>query len=233
MSDFFDHIHGVLEAIREWMYQLAGSPWAVWWLFGLSFAESSFFPLPPDILLIAMGLTKSAVANPSLNFVYAAVCSVASVLGGMLGYAIGYYGGRPLATRMFKPKRVETVERLYAKWDIWAVAIAGFTPIPYKVFTITTGVLKAGFVRFIIASAASRSARFFMVATLLYFFNKQAEQILKKHIGPATLVLVIAALLGVFAIKFMSKRKGSQGEGALTGSSTEAEAVAEEDPSRH
>jgi membrane protein YqaA with SNARE-associated domain len=211
VSDFLEWIHGILEAVREWMYALAASPWAVWWLLGISFAESSFFPIPPDVLLIAMGLTPSAVADPGLNFVFAAICSVGSVLGGVLGYGIGYYGGRPLAVRFFKARRVETVERLYARWDVWAVAAAGFTPIPYKVFTITTGVLRAGFWRFVVASAASRSARFFLVATLLYFFNKQAEEILNKHIGPATLILVAVGVLGFVVLK-LARRRGAGGE---------------------
>jgi len=202
MSDFLETITAPLEWLRDWTLQFAASPVATWWLFGLSFAESSFFPVPPDVLLIAMGIKA-----PAWSFWFALVCSVGSVLGGALGYAIGYYGGRPVAVRIFKEKRVQSVEAMYAKWDVWAVAIAGFTPVPYKVFTITTGVLRAGFWRFLAASAASRSARFFMVATLTYFFGKQTERILNKHIGPATLGLVVVAILGVVAIRYMAKRK--------------------------
>jgi membrane protein YqaA with SNARE-associated domain len=208
MSDFLETIKAPLEWLRDWTLQFAASPAATWWLFGLSFAESSFFPIPPDVLLIAMGIKA-----PAWSFWFALVCSVASVLGGALGYAIGYYGGRPVAVRIFKEKRVHTVEQMYAKWDVWAVAIAGFTPVPYKVFTITSGVLRAGFWRFLVASAASRSARFFMVATLTYFFGKQTERILNKHIGPATLILVVVAILGVVAIRYMAKRKKVDADG--------------------
>jgi membrane protein YqaA with SNARE-associated domain len=214
MGELLDWLKAPLEALRDWTLQFATSPAATWWLFALSFAESSFFPVPPDVLLIAMG-----IGRPALSFWFALVCSVASVLGGCAGYGIGYWGGRPLVDRLFSRKKVEAVERMYAKYDVWAVAVAGFTPVPYKVFTITTGVLRAGFWRFVAASAASRSARFFMVAALTYFFGEQTERILNRHIGPATLALVAAALLGVLAIKvFSGKRRAGSAEAA-----TEAE----------
>jgi membrane protein YqaA with SNARE-associated domain len=228
VSDFLDSLTAPLEALRDWTLQFANSPAATWWLFGLSFAESSFFPIPPDVLLIAMGIKA-----PAWSFWFALVCSVASLLGGMLGYAIGYYGGRPLAVRIFRAKRVETVERMYAKYDVWAVAIAGFTPVPYKVFTITTGVMRASFWRFVVASAASRSARFFLVAALLYKFGRQAEEILNKHIGPATLALVAAGVLGFVVIKFFAKRKHAQ-EAAEEGSKSpppEEDAASPDEPS--
>lgn len=214
MSDFVDTLVKPLEALRDWTLQFANYPTASLWLLGLSFAESSFFPIPPDLLLIAMGLTDAARANPGVNFLYALICSVGSVLGGMLGYAIGYYGGRPVAEWLFKKRRIDTVERMYAKYDVWAVAIAGFTPVPYKVFTITTGVLRGGFWRFVIASAASRSARFFLVATLLYFFADKTRDILEKHIGPATLILVAVAVLGFLVINLLVRKKGKEEDAA-------------------
>lgn len=208
MDDFLDALRAPLEALRDWTLQFAASPAATWWLFALSFAESSFFPIPPDVLLIAMG-----IKFPAWSFWFALVCSAASVLGGCAGYAIGYYGGRPVAEKLFSKRKIETVERMYARYDIWAVAVAGFTPVPYKVFTITTGLLRAGFWRFAAASAASRSARFFMVATLTYFFGREAERILSRHIGPATLALVAAAVLGVLAIRHFAGKRGADGEG--------------------
>ena len=206
MSGFLAKLTAPLEQLRDWTLQFACTPGAPWWLFALAFAESSFFPIPPDVLLIAMGLTESALADPGIIFFYALICSLGSVLGGCLGYCLGYWGGRPLADKLFSEKKVEAVERMYARFDMWAVAVAGFTPVPYKVFTITTGLLKAGFWRFTLASALSRSARFFMVATLLYFFGEKTRELLDKYIGPATLALVAVAVLGFLAIKFFAGR---------------------------
>ena len=117
-----------------WVESFAATPYGVWALFVISFAESSFFPIPPDVLLIALCL-----ARPEQSLWFAFVCSVASVLGGMAGYGIGYYGGRPLVKRLFKPEKVRAVERLYERYNAWATGIAGLTPLPYKLFTISGG----------------------------------------------------------------------------------------------
>lgn len=201
---------GIFRRLYDWTMSIAAQPWAPWGLFGLAFAESSFFPIPPDVVLIAMGLSC-----PAKVFWYAAITSAGSVLGGCLGYVIGWYGGRPLANRLFGRKKVQAVEDMYQKYDVWAVAIAGFTPIPYKVFTIATGLLKAGFWRFTAASAASRSARFFLVATLVYFFGKPARLILEKYINVALLALVALGLGGFLAVKYLARwrhGKGAPGE---------------------
>jgi membrane protein YqaA with SNARE-associated domain len=199
-------LRDILKGLYAWTLAIAGQAWAPWGLFGIAFAESSFFPIPPDVLLIAMGLSEEATARPGLCFWYALICSAGSVLGGCLGYAIGLYGGRPLAEKIFRKQRIETVERLYRKYDIWAVVIAGFTPIPYKVFTITTGLLRAGFWRFVIASAASRSARFFLVATLLYFLGPQVKEVLDTKFELATLVLVVIGIGGFAALKLLHRK---------------------------
>ena len=201
-----DSFRAAVTWLYTWTKSLAAMPWAPWGLFAIAFAESSFFPVPPDVLLIAM-----ALAQPKLAFWYALICSVGSVLGGCLGYAIGYYGGRPLAVRLFKPHRIASAEQLYAKYDIWAVAVAGFTPVPYKVFTITTGLLRAGFWRFVAASAASRSARFFLVSTLIYFFGAQAQELIEKRLDVAALVLVALGVGGFVAVKYLGRRRSAAG----------------------
>jgi len=128
------------EKLFAWIDALAAMPHPGWWLFLLAFAESSFFPIPPDVLLVTLG-----VANPERAIWYGFVCSVGSVLGGMLGYGIGLYGGRPLLYRFFSDRKIHAVERLYDRFNAWATGIAGLTPIPYKVFTIAGGAFKINF----------------------------------------------------------------------------------------
>jgi membrane protein YqaA with SNARE-associated domain len=152
----------VREQIFAWIDQLAAAPNPGWWLFLLAFAESSFFPIPPDVLLITLG-----VATPERAVWYGIVCSVGSVLGGGLGYAIGLYGGRPLLYRLFRASRIHAVERLYDRYNAWATGIAGLTPIPYKVFTIAGGAFKINFKVFLVASVVSRSLRFMTEGVLL------------------------------------------------------------------
>lgn len=164
-------------------------------LFLMSFAESSFFPVPPDVLLIAMSL-----GAPQMALWYALICSVASVLGGIGGYFIGTKAGRPLLTRWVSVQRIAKIEGLFQRYGGWAVAIAGFTPIPYKVFTIGAGVFRINFTVFIVASLISRSARFFLEGLLIYFLGSTAKYILTNYLdlitfGFAGLVLLVYLLL--------------------------------------
>ena len=194
-----------LADLYNWTMSLMASPNAPLWLFVVAFIESSVFPIPPDVLLIGMG-----VANPHLSFLYATICTVGSVMGGMLGYCIGYYGGRPIAIKLFKEQRVLAAERIYQKYDIWAVAIAGFTPVPYKVFTILTGVMEAKFWRFVVVSALSRGARFFMVAVLLFFFGESIKGFLDKYFGWLTIALFAGIIGGFLAVGYWSKKRHVQ-----------------------
>jgi membrane protein YqaA with SNARE-associated domain len=188
--------------LYNWTMSLMASPNAPLWLFIIAFIESSVFPIPPDVLLIGMGL-----ANPQMSFLYATICTVGSVMGGMLGYGIGYFGGHPIATKLFRKERVEGAERIYQKYDIWAVAIAGFTPVPYKVFTILTGVMEAKFWRFVVVSALSRGARFFIVAALMFFFGETIKGFLDKYFGWLTIALFAGIIGGFLAVGWWSKKK--------------------------
>ena len=118
--------------LYDWMLSWADSPYGVPALFGLALAESSFFPLPPDVLLIAL-----ALGNPVNAWWFATVATVGSVLGGALGYGIGLYGGRPVLKKIMGQERVDVVHDYFQRYESWAILIAGFTPIPYKIFTIT------------------------------------------------------------------------------------------------
>ena len=173
------------------------SPYAVVALFIFAFWESSFFPLPPDPLLIAM-----AVAQPDNALYYAAVCTAASVLGACLGYFIGVKGGRPIVERFFKRDKIEAAEGLYQSYDVWAVGAAALTPIPYKVFTITAGVARVDFLRFILASVVGRGARFFAVGIAVYFFGPSIQRAIDQYFELFTIGFLVLIVAGFLAIRY-------------------------------
>lgn len=192
----------MLEDLYRWTVNWAHTTHAEIALLLIAFAESSFFPIPPDILLIAMG-----VANPEQAFWYALLCSIGSVLGGSAGYGLGRWGGRPLVRRLFSEKTVSSVQRLYHRYDMWAIAIAGFTPLPYKVFTLSAGIFHIKFGKFVLASVLSRPARFFLVGGALYFWGEAVRSVLEKYLNLATILLIVALVGGFIAIRWMGKRK--------------------------
>jgi membrane protein YqaA with SNARE-associated domain len=171
--------------------QFAAAPHPGWWLFLLAFAESSFFPIPPDVLLITLG-----VATPERAIWYGLVCSIGSVLGGVLGYGIGLYGGRPLLYRFFAEKKIHGVERLYDRYNAWATGIAGLTPIPYKVFTIAGGAFKINFKIFVLASMVSRTLRFMAEGVLLFFFGEAIRGFLFEWFNWLSIVFVVLLVGG-------------------------------------
>jgi membrane protein YqaA with SNARE-associated domain len=195
----------------DWMLAWANTPHALIALFVFSFWESSFFPIPPDPLLIAM-----AVADPSLAPFYALVCTIASVLGASFGYLIGNKGGRPLVDRFFKGEKVRAAERLYQRYDVWAVGAAAFTPIPYKVFTITAGVASLNFFRFILVSFVGRGARFFLVGMAIYFFGPSIQLLIDEYFDVLTISFLVLLILGFVAVKYggayLSKKHGTPEE---------------------
>ncbi len=181
---------------------MAEHPRAVWALSGVSFVESSFFPLPPDIMLIPMVLAKRAKA-----FVYASWASISSVLGGVLGYAIGYYlydmVGKPVLDFYGYGDKFGQFAAQYNEWGGWIVLMAGLTPFPYKVITIASGVTGLAFPVFIIASIIARSARFFAVAALLYWFGPQIRSFIEKYFGLVTIAFFVLLIGGFAAIKLL------------------------------
>ena len=184
-----------------WVISWAYTPYGGVALFLNAVAESSFFPLPPDVLLIVLSILR-----PPLSFVYAAICSVGSVLGGVVGYVLGLKGGRPLLQRFISAERIRFVERYYQKYDIWAVGIAGFTPIPYKAFTISAGVFVLDLKRFILISLVSRSARFFLVGLVIFLFGETAKLYITKYINTFSIAFVALLILGFLVIRFFAKR---------------------------
>ena len=189
------------DRLFEWIDQIAASPHPGLWLFVLAFAESSFFPIPPDVLLITLG-----VAAPERAIYYSVVCSVASVLGGAFGYGIGLFGGRPLLYKVFKEHKIHAVERLYDRYNAWATGIAGLTPIPYKVFTISGGAFKINFKVFMLASVVSRSLRFLTEGVLLFFFGERIRDFLYSQFNWISIAFVVALIGGFWVIQHYGRR---------------------------
>ncbi len=187
-----------------WVLSWAHTPYATAALGVLAFAESSFFPIPPDVLLISLCLI-----HPAGSFGYALVCTFSSVLGGIFGYAIGKYGGRPLLERFVSKRKIQAVERYYQRYDVWAVGIAGFTPIPYKIFTVSAGAFLLDFIRFTLASLLGRGGRFFLVAALFYFFGEPIGDFVKKYINLLTLLFVLLLGGGFWIMHYWSRRHAS------------------------
>ena len=191
-----------LQRLKSWVEGFAHKPGALWLLFLIAFAESSFFPIPPDVLLIAM-----AVLVPAESFRYALVCSVGSVLGGMLGYYIGYglfeSVGSKIITFYGLTELYERVRLMYETNAFTAIAIAGFTPIPYKVFTIAAGVFKISFPVLVLASAVSRPARFFLVGGLIFFFGPKVKVFIDKYFDILSVMFVVLLILGFVIIRWV------------------------------
>jgi membrane protein YqaA with SNARE-associated domain len=196
-----------MEAIHElanWVISWANTPYGAVALGVIAFAESFFFPIPPDVLLIALCLI-----DPERSLTYSAICSGSSVLGGIFGYTAGKVGGRPLLTRLISQEKIHFVQKYYQKYDVWAVAIAGFTPIPYKVFTVTAGAFLLDLKRFILASALGRSGRFFIVGTLLFFFGKPVSLFIQKYLNLLSVLFVVLLISGFVLIHFWSRKSMS------------------------
>ncbi len=191
-----------LKRLYDWVLHWAETPYAVPALFILAFTESSFFPIPPDVLLITL-----AIAIPRRSFKYAAICTIGSVLGGMFGYFIGLKLidtiGMPIITFYGAVDKYEYIQSLYMKYDAWAVGIAGFTPIPYKVFTIAAGAFKINFPVFVFASMGGRAGRFFLVAALIYKFGPPIKEFIDKYFNLLTFVFFALLILGFVVIKYV------------------------------
>ena len=194
-----------IHQVKDWLFGLidsfAASPHPGWWLFALAVAESSFFPIPPDVLLVTLG-----VARPEMAIWYALITTVGSVAGGGIGYAIGLYGGRPLLYRFFNEDKIHAVERLYDRFNAWATGIAGLTPIPYKVFTIAGGAFKINFKIFMIASLASRSLRFMAEGVLLYFFGEPIKDFLYEQFNWLSIAFVVLLIGGFWLVQHVGRR---------------------------
>jgi len=195
---------GPLRRLYDWVLSWADSPHGTTALAVISFAESSFFPIPPDVLQIAL-----SVGQPRRSFRFAAVSAVASVLGAIVGWLIGWGVWQSVSGFFyevvpgFTPAKFQYVESLYQQNAGLYLVLSAFTPIPFKIFTIAAGVCSVPLLTLVLASAVGRSGRFFLVATIMRLFGKPARDLLDKYLELATLLLGALIVAGFFAIRLL------------------------------
>lgn len=196
----------MVKRLYDWVLSWGNSKWGALALFVLAFAESSFFPIPPDVLLIALCL--GAVKR---SFRFALICLVGSILGAAGGYAIGYYLWQNTAgeytalanwffAHVFTEESFLQVKGLYDEYDFWIVFTAGFTPLPYKLFTISGGLFKIDLVMFFVASIVSRGLRFFLIAGLIWKFGAPIKTFIEKYFNLLAILFTVLLIGGFFLI---------------------------------
>jgi len=192
----------MLKRLYERMLEVAAGPNAMYALIAVSFAESSFFPIPGDVLMIPMML-----AAPRKAWRIAAIATISSVLGGMLGYAIGYWGfnviGRPILEFYHAMHRYDALKAGFDQWGAWIIIIKGLTPIPYKLVTIAAGVTHFDLMTFIAASIISRSIRFFFLAALLWWFGPAVRDFIEKRLMLVTTGFAVCLVGGFLVIRYL------------------------------
>jgi membrane protein YqaA with SNARE-associated domain len=192
----------LMRRLYDWVLHWAETPYGAPALFLLAFAESSFFPIPPDVLLLAL-----CIAIPARSFRFALIASIGSILGGVAGYGIGHglweavSGYFYLYVPGFNETVFSRVQHLFATYDFWTVFTAGFTPIPYKVITIGAGVFRINFPVFVLASLISRSLRFFLVAALIYRYGPAVRSFIEKYFNILSIVFMLLLIGGFVVIR--------------------------------
>jgi membrane protein YqaA with SNARE-associated domain len=192
----------MLKRLYDRMLEVAAGPNAMWALIAVSFAESSFFPIPGDVLMIPMML-----AAPRKAWRIAAIATISSVLGGLLGYAIGYWGfdliGRPILEFYHAMHRYDALKAGFDQWGAWIIIIKGLTPIPYKLVTIAAGVTHFDLLTFVAASIISRSIRFFFLAALLWWFGPAVRDFIEKRLMLVTTGFAVCLVGGFLVIRYL------------------------------
>lgn len=191
----------LVHELYNWVVAWAQTPYAGAALAGIAFAESIFFPIPPDALMIPV-----MIASPTFALGFATIALLASVFGGATGYAVGKKGGRPVMYRFFSDEKIRVVEHYYNKYDVWAISIAGFTPIPYKLFTISAGAFNLDFKRFMVASLVGRGGRFFLVGVLIMIFGEQIQFFLDEYFNVAAVAFTVLLLGGFYVLNVIGRR---------------------------
>ena len=182
--------------LYDYVLKLASHAKAKYYLFLLSFAESSFFPIPPDVMLLPMCLS-----NPKRSWRFAFITTIGSVLGGVIGYFIGVYAFGFIEPFLYDWGYIQSYEKAvmwFEEWGFWAIFIAGFSPIPYKIFTIAGGALAMPLLPFVVASIIGRGARFYLVASFVIIFGKQADSLIREHMAKIIWITVILIMVILF-----------------------------------
>ncbi len=188
----------MFEMITEWMLSFSGSPWGVVVLAGNAASEAVFNPFPADPLLLAMSFLR-----PELALIYGAVCTVASVLGGIVGWVVGLKLGRPVAARMLREDRFAKVEGMFGTYGSWAILVAAISPIPYKFFAVGAGVMEFSIAKFVVVSVVGRGLRFMLIAGVIFWFGDAVVDVIQGRILVFSIGVgaVILGVLGVLLIK--------------------------------
>ena len=193
----------MIRRLYDWVMDWSESRYATPALFLIAFAESSFFPIPPDVLLMAL-----AISVPRRALFYAGVCTGGSVIAGIAGYAIGYHAfelvGKPILEAYGIAEKFDLVGQQYQENAFAAITIAGFTPIPYKVFTIAAGVFKIGIPTLVGASLVGRAGRFFLVAGLIRLFGPNIKAFIDKYFNVLSIAFVVLLVGGFLVVRFLS-----------------------------
>lgn len=192
----------MLRRLYDWTIHLSSKRHAPWALGAVAFAESSFFPLPPDIVLIPMVLARRERA-----WFYATICTIASVIGGIFGYAIGYFlfdtVGNYILNLYGYQEAFQSFAARYNEFGVWIVLIAGVTPFPYKVITIASGVTQLNFFVFMMASIVARGARFYLVAGLLWWFGEPIRAFIDRYFGILSIIFMALLFGGFLAVRYL------------------------------
>lgn len=192
----------MLQKTYDWMMEKAAHRHAVWWLAAISFIESSIFPIPPDLMLIPMVL-----AAPTRWFRLALICTISSVVGGYLGYAIGYYFmdsvGAAILAAFHLTEKFAAFKPLVDEYGVWVIIVKGATPIPYKLITIAAGAFHFDLAHFTFASIIARGMRFFLVAVLLWQFGPPIRHFVETRLKLVTTALVVLMVAGVAVLKLL------------------------------
>ena len=192
----------ILQELSNWIRDFAETDWALLILFVTAFLESTISPIPPDPLLIPM-----AVLQPNLAIWLGVLCTVASVLGAVLGHWLGAQFGRPILGRFVSEGRIRSAESLFDKYGVWAVLVAAVTPIPYKVFTILAGVLKLDMKRFLIASIIGRGMRFLSLAVVIFLFGEDVQAFVEENFEALTVLAGVGVIGSVLFVIILAKWK--------------------------
>ena len=188
--------------LYDWTLRQSSKKFAPWFLAFISFVESSFFPIPPDIILIPMIIAKRTKA-----FIYASICTISSVIGGLFGYLIGFIFfnsiGIILVNFYGMSEYIENLKEYYNNYGVWFVLVAGFTPVPFKIITIASGLFQLNLFIFILCSFFARGLRFYLISGLLYLYGEAIKYFIEKYFNYLTIIFFIVFLGGILFLKYL------------------------------